>query len=279
VPSQASSDWANFASLEQVDTSYDSYFRPVAQALNAGGTTYALSQSHYDAVGRADCVAQRMNPADFATVASSFDACHLDTNTGSFGPDRIVKTDYAPDGAVSAVTSAYLTSDAATVASTYTANGRLQTLTDGESHRTTYVYDAHDRLSQTLYPSPTQLNTSNSSDYEQLGYDANGNVTSRRLRDGTTIGYGFDNLNRRISKDLPTGETDASYAYDNLGRLTGITQGSASLGFAYDALGRNTGQTDAHGQPISPFSGRTLSTPSHHYPLTGVFLEKHEDDD
>ena len=34
----------------------------------------------------------------------------------------------------------------ATESSTYTANGRLATVTDGEENRTTYVHDGHDRL-------------------------------------------------------------------------------------------------------------------------------------
>ncbi len=36
-------------------------------------------------------------------------------------------------------------------------------------------------------------------------------VTQRRLRDGTTIGYGHDDFGRMTGKDLPTGETDTSY--------------------------------------------------------------------
>jgi hypothetical protein len=67
-------------------------------------------------------------------------------------------------------------------------------------------------------------NSSSTSDYEQLTYDAAGNVTARRLRDGQSIGFTFDNLNRATLKNLPGSEPDVTYAYDNLGRLTAASQ-------------------------------------------------------
>jgi hypothetical protein len=49
-----------------------------------------------------------------------------------------------------------------------------------------------------MIPPTTALATAgsvNSSDYEQYGYDPNGNRTSLRKRDGNTIGYTYDYLN------------------------------------------------------------------------------------
>jgi YD repeat-containing protein len=60
VNSQSDSDWSAFSSLQEVDTGYDSYHRPVTQSLVSGSTTYALTQTSYDADGRVQCVAQRM---------------------------------------------------------------------------------------------------------------------------------------------------------------------------------------------------------------------------
>jgi hypothetical protein len=67
VNSQSDTDWAAFSSLQAVNTGYDSNARPVARNLVAGSTVHALTQMSYDALGRPDCVAQRMNPAVFAT--------------------------------------------------------------------------------------------------------------------------------------------------------------------------------------------------------------------
>jgi RHS repeat-associated protein len=251
VNSQSDGDWAAFSSLEAVETGYDSNLRPVTSKLISGGTTYALTQMSYDALGRPECTAQRMNPSAFGSLPAS--ACSLGTQgsgSNDFGPDRIVKTTYDAAGQATKTTSAYgVTGEQADdVTATYRANGQVETVTDAEANKTTYVYDGHDRLSQTFFPSPTKgAGTSNGSDYEQLGYDASGNITSLRLRDGQSIGYGYDALNRLASQDLPNTalyEYDRSFAYGNLGRMVSASDGWGQvLSFGYDALGRNLSQS------------------------------------
>jgi YD repeat-containing protein len=92
VNSQSDSDWASFASLQEVDVGYDGYNRPVTQSLVSGSTTYSLNQTSYDAVGRVQCVAQRMNPTYFTSLPS--DACTLGTTSSTYGADRIAKKTY-----------------------------------------------------------------------------------------------------------------------------------------------------------------------------------------
>ena len=83
-------------------------------------------------------------------------------------------------------------------------NGKLATVTDGENNRTTFEYDGHDRLLKTRYPVSTLgALTSSTTDYEQLTYDANDNVTQHRKRDGQLVGFTYDFLNRQASKDTP----------------------------------------------------------------------------
>jgi RHS repeat-associated protein len=146
------------------------------------------------------------------------------------------------------------------------------------------LYDGFDRLSQWQFPSTTRppaYNDStqanalssagavNAADYEQYGYDASGNRTSLRKRDGQTIAYGFDALNRMTSKDLPGTGADVTYSYDLRGlQLTaaftasgqGLTNSfngfgelvsastsvggtSRSLSYQYDADGNRTSIT------------------------------------
>jgi hypothetical protein len=62
VASQSDANWAAFSPLEAVETGCDGNARPVTQKLLAGGTTYALTHTGYDALGRPECTAQRMNP-------------------------------------------------------------------------------------------------------------------------------------------------------------------------------------------------------------------------
>jgi RHS repeat-associated protein len=137
------------------------------------------------------------------------------------------------------VTTGYGTADASDdVATTYTNNGSPLTVTDAEGNRTTYEYDGHDRLAKTRYPSPTTDGVSSTTDYEQPTYDAAGNVTAVRLRDGQSIALTYDNLNRVTLKNLPGSEPDVSYTYDLLGRMTFVQQGTLQHHLAYDALGR-----------------------------------------
>ena len=241
VNSQSDGDWAAFASLEEVQQAYDSHARPIVQRMVSGGTTYALIQTSYDLLGREQCVAQRMNPSEFASLPS--DACTLDTQ-GSYGPDRITRTTYDAAGQATLVQTGYGVSGVAAdeMATAYSGNGRVSHVTDAEGNRTTYEYDVHDRLVKTRFPLPSTDNSSSTTDYEQLTLDANGNVTSRRLRDGNSVGMTYDTLNRLTARDLPGSEPDASFTYDFLNRMTGASQSGHALTFTFDALGRNLTQ-------------------------------------
>jgi YD repeat-containing protein len=88
----------------------------------------------------------------------------------------------------------------------YTNNGKPAYVVDGNNNRTSYVYDGFDRMVQTQYPSSSKgTNSSNTGDYEAvLAYDANGNPTQTRLRDGNTIGLTYDNLGRLTSRTVQT---------------------------------------------------------------------------
>lgn len=250
VASQSDADWAGFASSQQTSTAYDAADRKIQQNAIAGGVTYAINQFSYDGGGRLDCAAQRMNPSAFSSLPA---ACTLGT-AGNYGPDRIVRSSYDNANKLLKTTTAYGVSgqqrDVATY--TYSANGKIKTLADARNNLTTYIYDGFDRLSQTQYPSSTAAGTSNAADYEQLGYDAQGNVTGRRLRGSALpagsydIIYGYDVLNRMSSKTLPSPEHAVTYAYDNLGHAKTIT-GATTLTYGWDALGRETSEAQAYG--------------------------------
>lgn len=246
-----SDDWTNFTPLETVDLTYDDKARLSTSKLSGGGTAYALTHLSYDALGRSDCVATRMNPAAFGSLPSS--ACTPGTE-GSQGPDRITQTLYDDLGQVSQKQVAVGTSDQAGEATfTYTVNGRLHTLKDGENNLTTYEYDGHDRLAKTRMPDTAKgAGTSSTGDYEQLSYDAAGNVTSRRLRDGNVLSAGYDNLNRQVSLSGST-ISGKTYSYDLLGRLTAANFASGGISFSatYDALGRNLTQVGPQGTVTS----------------------------
>jgi YD repeat-containing protein len=158
VDSQSDGDWAAFAPIQAVETGYDANARPVEQKLTAGGTTYQLAQVSYDALGRGECVTQRMNPAAFGSLPAS--ACTPGT-MGSDGPDRIVKSHYDATSRVTRTESAVGTGDQADEAAvTFTDNGQVATVADGKGNKTTYEYDGHDRLKKTRYPDPATAGAS-----------------------------------------------------------------------------------------------------------------------
>ena len=68
VDSQSDTDWANMAVHQSVSIEHDAQRRPVVQRLTSGTTTYALTQTSYDSLSRPRCTAQRMNPAEFASL-------------------------------------------------------------------------------------------------------------------------------------------------------------------------------------------------------------------
>jgi RHS repeat-associated protein len=235
VNSQSDADWAAFASLESTENVRDTVGRVVASVKKGNGATYAVTHMSYDAAWRPECTAVRMNPAQWTTLTN---ACSLQS-AGQDGPDRISKTIYNVAGEVTTVQRGVGTPDMIDeVKFTYTDNGKRKTLTDGENNKTTFNYDTFDRLHQTLYPVVTQGQQSSSgSDYEQLTYDENDNLRTRRLRDAQIITYDYDTLNRQITKQLPTPEPNVTSTYDLQGRPLNISQGAITVGRSYNGLG------------------------------------------
>jgi len=271
VTGTSDSAWAAFATLQSVALTYDANRRLQRQSLlSSSAAVQGVRDLSYDTLGRPLCATNRMNPAAWSTLTA---ACTLQS-TGSDGPDRISRTLYNAAGEATQVQTAYGTSDQATVAtSTYTGNGRLETLTDGEGNKTTYVYDGHDRLSRTRFPSTTQgSGTSSTTDYEELTYDAGGNVTNRRLRDSTNIAFTFDALNRITLKNLPGSELDVTYTYDQLNRMLSAYTSAQTLSFTFDALGRNLTQVGPQGTTSYQYDlagRRTRLT----YPGSGLYVD------
>lgn len=267
---------------QTVDIVYDTATgNKMKEVMSGTAGAVSVAQYSYDSDNRMLCTALRMNPATWASLPPS--ACTAATTSTTYGPDRISRNSYDNQGRVTKVENAVGTGDAADeVRTAYTANGLLDYVKDAESNRTTYIYDGHNRLSQTRYPSTTKgADASNASDYEGLTYDARSGVTARRLRDGTSIGYAYDDLGRLTAKDIPGGTNeDISYGYDLLGRALSAQKGTGTpLTFVHDALGRVTSQTQMLGTTSYTYdvAGRRLTmaypggvlTINYDYDLTG----------
>jgi len=235
----APSAWSNFLVHKVTDYSYDSMGRKLQESASSAGTTYAVTQHSYDALGRPECTAVRLNPASFGALPA---ACSLGTS-GTFGPDRITRNTFDAVGRVLTTQRAYgtaLQQDYATY--TYSANGKTTSVKDAKGNLTSMTYDGHDRLVRMNFPSKTTAGQVDSADYEDYDYDANGNRSVFRTRDGQVILYTYDALNRMEVKDIQgSSATDVFYAYDlrSLQLHARFSSGSGQgLTKTYDSFGR-----------------------------------------
>jgi RHS repeat-associated protein len=269
-PSNCNTDPLTLALLEQTDTTFDSRRYPIREATSSGGTNYRVTDRSFLDRGLADCTTVRMNMAALpAPTATS--ACTLGT-PGSQGPDRITKDIYDNAGQLLKIQKAYLITTANGFPATlqqdyvtyaYTNNSKQQFVTDANGNKAQFTWDGFDRLSKWNFPSPTTPGTVSAIDYEQYTYDAAGNRLSLRRRDGRTLTFTYDNLNRMLSKLIPDGcppiqppgtgcpastaTRDVFTSYDILARqLTAkfdSQAGADGITNAYDGFGNLTSST------------------------------------
>ena len=237
----------NMTVSQKLTSAFDENDRKIQDKLSSGSTTYGITQYSYDSLGRLECTALRMNSAAWG---AQYPNCVANT-AGNDGPDRIVKKTYDDLDRVVKIQTAYgvAGTQADEVSTSYTDNGKVATETDAEGNKTTYEYDGFDRLVKTRFPVPTKgAESSSLTDYEELTYGDNVHVTQRRLRDGNTINFTYDNLGRRTGMSGATVYNEA-FGYDLLGRLTSAekTGNGHTVINTYDALGRLTGQSSPQG--------------------------------
>jgi len=279
------SSWTGFTPISKVETSYDDFDRKILEkswGWDAAVSTWsqsAVTQYSYDAAGRPECTAVRMNPTAWGALPAT--ACSLPTNpnAGAYGPDRITKNVYDDAGQLQRVIKGYgltIVNGLAQqqqqdyVSYTYTANGKQQTIADANGNLASYTYDGYDRLTKWSFPSKTMVGTVSTTDYEAYQYDDNDNRTSLQKRDGRTLIFSYDNLNRVMIKTVPnngcptsppnpdictnppaSATRDVYYAYDMRGlqisaRFDSATGADAVIS-GYDGFGELTSTTTVMG--------------------------------
>jgi RHS repeat-associated protein len=159
---------------------------------------------------------------------------------------------------------------------TYFLDGQLHTRTDFNGHTTSYVYDDAGRLSTrtpdasfaseapvsfTYWPSGRRKTMADLTGTTSYSYDSRDRLLTKSTPEGSLtytydvagnrktvqsdsgaydVGYGYDELNRLTSvTDHVTGGGTTSYHYDDGGRLSSYDYPNGiSSGFTYDALSR-----------------------------------------
>ncbi|WP_375784009.1 RHS repeat-associated core domain-containing protein [Bradyrhizobium sp. Pha-3] len=236
-------------------SSYDPDGRPTKVQQSANGLTLRLTMATYTATGK---------------LASTTDA---NGNTTSISYDRLDRvasvrdplgrlTIYGYDS-LSRQTAALNRAIQSTplLQQAYTADGLIAIVTDASNHALAFAYDGFDRLGTTTYPDAST---------EVLAYDADGNVKTRQTRAGQTITFAYDTLNRLTSKTPPSPAAVVSYQYDRAGRVTGVSDTSASvtppvsgsvaaMTYSYDGVNRLTATSFSPVQAQAPPSANTAS--------------------
>ena len=136
-----------------------------------------------------------MNPDFWSTPLT--DKCVPGGAHASHGPDRISRNSYTVHGELLKVEKAVGTPIAQVYAAyTYSPNGKALSVTDANGNRAEMTWDGLDRQKRWIFSSKTVPGEINAADYEEYGYDPNGNRTSLRKRDNATLTYQYDALNR-----------------------------------------------------------------------------------
>ncbi|MDE2404897.1 MAG: RHS repeat-associated core domain-containing protein [Sphingomonadales bacterium] len=246
---------------QQSDMAFDAHRRQVREAVSSGGSTFKVTDATHDDRGNLICETIRMNMSQLPAAGS--DACALGAQGGQ-GPDRITKNIYDADDQILQVRRAFGTSlEQAYVTNAFSQNGNLTDVIDANGNHAKLVYDGFDRQSQWIFPSPTRAgaynpatqatalasaNSPNAGDYEAYNYDAGGNRTSLRKRDGSVITFSYDALGRTTAKNVPqraglpaTDARSVFYSYDIAGhQLTAQFDAAGGEGVisTFDGLGR-----------------------------------------
>ncbi len=238
------SDWSSsFTVIQQLVHGYDAATDALKDDYVIKGTTgVSLTWYSHDAAGRLLCTRVVNN----LSGGGSTDACTPGTS-GSYAPDQVTKNIYDAANRVTSVITGYGSSSQITERiNIWTPNGLLDTVSDANGNETLFYYDGQDRLRRTSFPDGTH--------FEAYAHDNNGNLTSKTLRNGDTISYSYDALNRPTLIDMPGGTASDIYnGYDLVGDLLYshyASAGGSGVDYTYDALQRKTAET-SYGRTVS----------------------------
>lgn len=209
-----------------VDYSFDTSGRLTDKTVGGGTTTYT-----YDTRGN---------------LGTSTDSTGTTTLTYESGTDRLLSIAY-PDGRTVAYTydafgrrQTISDQNGYTVAYGYDAQGRLETLSDGSGTLVTYTYDPVGRVSRKDFGNGTA---------SVFTYNSLSQLTQiQNLRPDTSVesqfDYTYDSNGRRRTETTAAGTT--TYAYDANGQLVAVDlPGGRTIAYSYDAAGNRTSVTDS----------------------------------
>ena len=159
------------------------------------------------------------------------------TTTYTYNSDGQVWTESYPVSSTHSIEESY----------TYDARGNVLTATDGNGNITTYTYDLLDRVKTETDPDPDGAGYGLPAPYFTYTYDAAGNLLSE------------------TDDTVPADPRATSYAYDNLGQVTSVTNPDGTYTtYDYDQGGNQVFQTDELGRLTQYVYDQRVSAHRHH---------------
>ena len=205
---------------------YDNNSRLATVTQTVGSETYATSYA-YD-VEEGGYIKNRMTDAEGNVSEVWFDPMGRkikDYNVGDTGDSTVMQTSYSYDN-----------------------NFRVSIVTRNDETKEKYTYNNMGQTTRVDYYEASESTGSNSDDYIEYEYDANGNVTRESVYHGQidqTTTYAYDSMDRvrqMTQGDLQNGGVSVNYTYDGADRVTEISytkdQKLRKLGYVYDGYGR-----------------------------------------
>jgi RHS repeat-associated protein len=121
---------------------------------------------------------------------------------------------------------------------TYDAIYRLATLKDGNSHTTSYSYNAAGYLSEIVYPGASSTTTGSADTVSYTSYDNDGNPTKRIDGNNVETDSTYADAESKLTKmHYPGGGlSDVTFSYDSYGRRSTMGDGTGSQTYTYDDL-------------------------------------------
>ena len=114
-------------------------------------------------------------PGRLVDAACSTNACRGQPHA-AYGADRISKNVYDAAGRLTESWDGVGTPlERREAAYTYNANGQKLSLTDARGYQAEMTYDGFGRQPRWIFPSKTTPGVADQNDYEEYGYDPNGN--------------------------------------------------------------------------------------------------------
>uniref|UniRef100_UPI0025846064 right-handed parallel beta-helix repeat-containing protein n=1 Tax=uncultured Clostridium sp. TaxID=59620 RepID=UPI0025846064 len=119
---------------------------------------------------------------------------------------------------------------------TYDNNGNKISQTDGKGNRTTYEYNIANKLTKIIDPNGIDVDNEFNSKIESYTYYCDGNIKSKKDKNGKITSYSYDIHGRKILETIE--DINISYTYDNNGNQLTVTDNKGTIKREYDFLNR-----------------------------------------